>query len=248
LGTAFAQVVQQRGRDLVSQGQPQHAAGLALPDAEASGSPLHVIQREAHDLAGSQPIRGDQEKDCIVATAARRRAINRPQKCLHDLPRQCPRKPLLSVDPRCVDLPVETHRGLASGRRKPQEAAQVADHLLERASAKSLAAATDEGVDFVDGQGAETQWMPLVTDMHQQGSGRVAMALDRRARQPANLLQILREGRHVVLDLSTRSGRIQRGLGLEIAFQQPHGGREPLVVRVPKILTTSFPEILATSR
>ena len=76
LGTAFAQVVQQRGRDLVSQGQPKHAASLALPDAEASGSPLHVIQREAHDLAGSQPTRGDQEKDRIVAKAARRRAIN----------------------------------------------------------------------------------------------------------------------------------------------------------------------------
>ena len=59
LGTALAQVVQQRDCDLVGQGQPKHAGGLALPDAEASGPPLHVIQRETHDLAGSQAIRGD---------------------------------------------------------------------------------------------------------------------------------------------------------------------------------------------
>jgi hypothetical protein len=53
LGTPVPQVVQQRGRDLVSQGQPEHAAGLPLPDAQASGSPFHVIQREMHDLAAS---------------------------------------------------------------------------------------------------------------------------------------------------------------------------------------------------
>jgi hypothetical protein len=66
--------------------------------------------------------------------------------------------------------------------------------------------------------------------MRQQCSSRFAMALDRRARQPANLLQIDRERSHVILDPRTSSGRVQRRCGLEIAFQQPHGGGETSVI------------------
>ena len=81
--------------------------------------------------------------------------------------------------------------------------------MLDGASPKPLAAATDERFDIAGGEGAETPRAPLVPDMRQQCGRRFAMGLDRGARQPANLLQIDRERSHSVLDPRTRPGREQ---------------------------------------
>jgi hypothetical protein len=68
------------------------------------------------------------------------------------------------------------------------------------------------------------------TLMRQRGSNRCAVARDRGARQPANLLQIDRERGDFVLDPRMCSVREQCGLGVEIAFQQPHCGVETVVI------------------
>jgi hypothetical protein len=85
----------------------------------------------------------------------------------------------------------------------------MGDRVLQRASAKSLANATDEAVDIVGGQRPKAPRAPLVTDVRQQGSNRFAMARDRGARQTANLLQIDRERGDLVLDSRTWSPRKQ---------------------------------------
>jgi hypothetical protein len=72
---------------------------------------------------------------------------------------------LLSIDSRCVDLRVEPNWRLAPGGCKPQERAEVGDPLLERASPKSLASATDEVFNIVGDEGPETPRTPLVTEM-----------------------------------------------------------------------------------
>jgi hypothetical protein len=72
-----AQIFQQRGGDFVSEGQPKQSSGLPLLDTDAPGPPCHIVQRECHNIARAQAVRGDQEKDRIVPDSGRSRAINR---------------------------------------------------------------------------------------------------------------------------------------------------------------------------
>jgi hypothetical protein len=71
-----AQIFQQRGGDFVSEGQPKQSSGLPLLDTDALGTPCHIVQRECHNIARAQAVRGDQEKDRIVPNSGRSGAIN----------------------------------------------------------------------------------------------------------------------------------------------------------------------------
>ena len=79
---SVAEVVEQRGPDLVGERQPERAACLALRDAQPPRPPLHVVERERHDLACAQAVgrHEEEEEDRVVATPHRGRAIDRVQQ------------------------------------------------------------------------------------------------------------------------------------------------------------------------
>ncbi len=62
-----AQVLEQRGPDLVGERQPERTACLPLRDAQPPRPPLHGVERERHDLARAQAIDGHEEEHRVVA-------------------------------------------------------------------------------------------------------------------------------------------------------------------------------------
>src|SRR3989442_1771909 len=60
------QVLYKRGQDLIGERQFQRRGGLALMDSQDALSPTDVVEADGNDLAGAEPIGGDQEKHRIV--------------------------------------------------------------------------------------------------------------------------------------------------------------------------------------
>ena len=63
------QIIVNRRADRIRQGELQRVARLALANAEASVSPLNVVECDDYDIAGTQAISCNEREDGVVALA-----------------------------------------------------------------------------------------------------------------------------------------------------------------------------------
>ena len=223
---SVSEVVEQRRPDLVGERQPERAACLALRDAQPPRPPLHVVERERHDLACAQAVGRHEEEDRVVATPHRGRAIDRVEERPNRVPGQRPRELLAAIHAGRVDLGVEPGRNLAGSGQKSEEGPEVAHHMLEGGARLAGGDGAQEGVEIPAVERGEPRRAGLVADVGQELARRAVMVGDGRRREPPDLPQMGPVDGDSLLDARQRGRRIQRELGLAVARQLPHQDRQ----------------------
>ena len=223
---SVAEVVEQRGADLVGERQPARAARLALRYAQPPRPPLHVVERERHDLARAQAVGRHEEEDRVVATPHRGRAVDRMEERPNRVPGQRPRELLAAIHAGRVDLGVEPGRNLAVSGQEPEEGSEMAHHMLEGRARLAGADGAQEGVDIPAFERGEPRRAGLVADVGQELARRAAMAGDGRRREPPDLPQMGPVAGDPLLDAGQRGRCVQRQLGLAVPRQLPHQDRQ----------------------
>jgi hypothetical protein len=84
-------------------------------------APPDVLQLQVGYLARTKPIVHDELKHRVVPPSQRCRAVNRVQESTDRWPWKRARKTFAAINPRCVDLRVQTDRDLAAGTKIPKE-------------------------------------------------------------------------------------------------------------------------------
>ena len=225
-GASVTEVVEQRRPDLVGEWQPERAACLPLRDAQPSRPPLHIVDRERHDLARAQAVGGHEEEDRVVAAPQRARAVDRLEELPNRVPGQRPWELLASIHARRVDLRVEPGRDLAARRQEPEEGSEVGHHMLKGRTRLAGADGTQKGVEIPAVERSEPRRVRLVADVSQKLPSRAAVVRQGPRRESSDLLQIGPVGGDSLLDPGQRWRWIQRQLGLAIPRQQPHQDRQ----------------------
>ena len=223
---SVAEVVEQCGSDLVGERQPERAACLALRDAQPPRPPLHVVERERHDLACAQAVGRHEKEDRVVATPHRGRAIDRVQERPNRVPGQSPRELLATIHAGRVDLGVEPGRNLAGRGQESEEGSEMAHHMLEGRTRLAGADGAQEGVEILAVERRESRRVGLVADVGQELARRAVMVGDGRRRKSPDLLQMGPVVGDPLLDVGQRGRRIQRQLGLTVPRQLPHQDRQ----------------------
>ena len=167
-GASVAEVVEQRGPDLVGERHPERTARLALRDAQPPRPPLHVVDRERDDLARAQAVGGHEEEDRVVAAPERCRAIDRLEERPNRVPGQRPRQLLAAIHAGRVDPRVEPGRRLAGRRQESEEGSEVSHHMLEGRTRLARGDGTQEAVETPGVERGKPRRMLLVADVRQE--------------------------------------------------------------------------------
>ena len=112
-------------------------------DSQDALPPTDVVKADGNDLAGAQPIGGDQQKHRIVTKAHGRRRVDGSAVATYCFPREGTRELLKPVKPRRVDLAIQSGGSPAICCEKAKEATQGSDVVLETGPAQALAGLVD---------------------------------------------------------------------------------------------------------
>ena len=86
---------------------------------------------DRNDLAGAEPIGGDQEKHRVVAQSHSRLPVDGFQECCDRFPWQRTRQLFKPIEPGCVDLAIQSSRHSAVSREKPKQTTYGSNLVLQ---------------------------------------------------------------------------------------------------------------------
>ena len=135
----MTQILNQHAPRRIGEGQHQWLSGLALSHSDLPLAPADVFEPQGADIAGAQPIGGDQKQHRIVTHAHRAAAIDGGEQSANAFPRQRAGKLFQSVQAGGVNVRIQPWWERTRGHTKPEKTPQMSGIVLQGCPAMLLA-------------------------------------------------------------------------------------------------------------
>ena len=144
-----------------------NTAGLRAADPENLAFPVEIVQAQATDFSGPQPIGDEQHQDRPVALINRTISLNGGQQTQDIFAPQPFRHGLVHQEAGCHDPRGQPRRAPTMGFSKPEECSQTLRVIVDRAAAPSATVVLrrDDIVDVGHPDGAQGNALPANQQM-----------------------------------------------------------------------------------
>src|SRR5580658_7060562 len=156
-------------------------------DPQAALSPADVIQADGDNLTGAESIGGDHQKHRVIAQSHGGFPVDAFQKRFYGVPRESARQLFKSVEPRSIDLAIQSSTHSTICREKPKQPTNGGNLMLQTCAAQALARLRDVGFDVAGMNRAQRNAGCLQVIEKAARGGTVVR--DRRWRAPANIIE-----------------------------------------------------------